>query len=464
MLERIYPVAPKIEPDGLVLFPEILDRFPTVELADAHRGVLQETHKGYQRQKTFGFYQPDMTEIDWQEIVGRDRRVLENNTLVRRRLSFSGYKLEPVSYLDRSSGFREIHLGIAERLDRVVRAANGLEEEDLIRDQADILARGFRSGDTNDAMREYINQHTLPKYSIGAFLQERLLDKERNLKFAYEGWSTEENRDLSARFNLWASRLLILDVGKGVNSQFIVCDCAGHAGIAAEFIWQGNTMPSQSDIARTRGHKIFFFDNVSAWKTERDIEPKLRLITPPYILERMENGALDKVRRAVIAGHEIGHAAQNIPEGTDLQLGRWYQTVKEFYADAFVLWAITKRPEIVLTRDDVASAIYFDLARALAKIDEYNKRVTNSGSQEREVSDPYPYSAAVKLNTLVELGALIVCDEGVYRITDRDSVKSATETYLRRLEKLTKAGTQAETEDFIMKYASTPINYLATKA
>lgn len=464
MTERIHPSAPTIQPDGLILFQEVLDKFPTTGLAEAHKGVLQETHNGYLKQKEVGFYPSDMTELEWEEAIKGDPRLLSNNTLIRRRWGFMGSRLAAVSYLDWSSGFRDIHLGIADRLERVTRAASGLPEEDLklIKDQAELLANGFRTGNTDEAMRGYINQHTLPEFAIGAFLQERLLDRERNLKFAYEGWSTQENRDLSARFNVWAGRLLI-DVGKYGDSQFIVCDCAGHGGMAAEFIWQGNTMPSQPDIARTRGHKIFFFDNVSAWKTERDIEPELKRTTPEHILERMENGSIDRVRRADIAGHEIGHAAQYIPEGADLRFGRFYQIIKELYADAFALWAVCKRPEIVMNREDVVGAIYFDIARALAKVTEHNRRIAE-GRQERGVIDPYPLSGAIKLNVLLELGALVESGRGTYCITSRDNVRAAIEWYLRDLNRITKEGTQTEAEDYIISRSTHPINHLAQVA
>ena len=464
MIERMTAHAPEIRPDGMVLFPEVLGRFLTDQIAEAHVSVLSQTHRGYLRQKEVEFYPVDMTEEEWQEALRKDERLAMNNTLVSRRWKplFTSRGLEAISYLDRGSGFRDIHLAIADSLDHLSRLYLGLPDEDLVRSVNEILARGFRTGDTDEAMRDFINLRTLPRYSIGAFLQERLLDKTRNLKFAYEGWSSEENRYLSARFNVWAWRLL-LDVGKPSDSQFIVCDSAGQAGIATEFIWQGNTMPSQTEIGMTFGHKIFFFDNVSVWKAAKYIEPKLRVITPPSILDRMNNGSFDKVRRAVIAGHEVGHAAQKIPEGADLRLGRWYQTVKELYADAFALWAIFRRPEIIITRDDIIPAVYFDVARHLTKIEEYKMRVVEEGKDARDVIDPYPYSAAIKLNTLIEQGALTFQGD-TYFVVDRDDlrvIRKVIEGYITELDKLIVGGTQIEAEDFIKSRSSTPVDYLA---
>ena len=444
--------GPEMLSSGVVLFPNVLDRFPT-NLADAHVLTLNAIHQGYLIQKQLGFYPADLTEEEWARAVQLNDRLARNNTrVIRRSVLFMGEKLLAVPYTERSSGFRRTHRHIADSLDQVVAAAEGLPEVSLIRSQTQILAKGFRTGDTDRAMEEYINLRRLPRHAIGAFLQERILDKEKNLKFAYEGWSTEENRELSSDYNTW-SRVVLHDFRRYGYTDFIFCDAGGQAGVATEIIWSGDTMPSQPEIGERYGHRIFFFDNVSAWKTARDVMMILREITPPEVFTKMEDGdTLDRVRRAVIAAHEVGHAAQVIPAGTDRRLGPWYQVLKETFADAFAPLALTKRPEIVIRRDEVLAAMYFDLARGITIINEYRQKVAQ-GNEKGNIIDPYPISHATKIQTLLCKGAYVT-EAGRYRVTDLNRVRRASETYLRELNDKTVNGSQAEVEDFIMERSS----------
>ena len=447
--------GPEIQTTGLVVFPEVLDRFPG-NLAEKHLAVHAGVQRGYLKQKEVGFYANE-TDQAWEEAVSHNPLLAANNTLVRRGEWWDNYRLKAVSLRD--GGFGRIFDHIADGLMEIRRAAATLPEGSLIVDQARILEIGFRTGETDTAMERFLNLRRHPKYGIWVGLLDRLLDKKRNLKFALQGWSTEQHEDLSQSFNFW-SKVVLRGVGRLGYNDFLFTDAAIQSGLATERIWQGNTQPSQPEIADRVGHLINFFDNVSAWKTARDVEPRLRVITPEQMLDRIRRETLDRVRRAFLAGHEVGHAAQIIPIGADLRLGSWFQVIKETYAESFADFSIIKHPEIVLSRGQVIPGIYFGLARAHALIDEHVEKITR-GEVEGDIINPYSYAAATKINTLLSAGAVLRNSAGMYQIEDPNQIREAiTKYYHEEVDPIVESGSQAQAEDFIMERSSHPIDFL----
>lgn len=454
MLKEAMVDGPEIRSSGVVIFPDILDKFPP-NLRDKHLLVQERVHQGYLKQKEVGFYPPDMAEQEWEEALRRNPNLAANNTLVRRKWWDS--RLEAVSY--RSSGFRFDYIadGLMD-MQRVLELSDeNLTEKSLVERQIKILANGFRTGDTDRAMEDYLNLRRHPKYGIWCGFLDRLLDKDRNLKFALQGWSTEQDEDLSQSFNLW-SRLVLRGVNRSGYSDFLFSNVAIQSGLATERIWQANTQPSQPQIAERVGHLINFFDNVSAWKTARDMEPRLKLVTPEEMLDRIRRETLDRVRRAVIAGHEVGHAAQIIPNQTDRRLGRWYQVMREMYADAFGTWSIIKHPTIIISQSQLPKALYFDLARSKALIDEHIENI-RSGNVKEDITNPYPYAVSTKINTLLAEKAISRNSAGVYGLGEMNQIRDTLLAYLEKLDRLVNDGSQAEVEDFIMERSSSPIDF-----
>lgn len=449
--------GPEIRSSGLVVFPEVLDRF-SGNLAEKHLAVHAGVQRGYLKQKEVGFYVNE-TEQEWEKALDRDPVLAANNTLVRRGGLWESHRLKAVPY--REAGFGRIFDEIADVLAEVRREARSLPDASLIANQTKILETGFKTGNTDAAMQDYINLRRHPQYGIWAGLLDRLLDKKRNLKFALQGWSTEQHDTLSKDFNLW-SGLVLRGVGRLGYSDFIFTDVAIQSGLATERIWQGNTMPSQPDIAKNYGHLIYFFDNVSAWKTARDIEPRLRVVTPEEMLERIRRETLDRVRRAVIAAHEVGHAAQVIPDGSDRRLGPWFQVMKEIYADGFGVWSMIRYPEIILSRSQLPAALYFDLARAQALTDEYVERTTRGEIE--DIINPYTYAAATKVNTLLMENAITRSSAGVFDLGDTNTIRETAAKYMREIDSLMKDGSRAQVEDFIMERSSHPVDFLRTAA
>lgn len=451
--------GPEIQAGGLVVFPEVLDRFPG-KLPEKHLEVHTRLQQGYLKQKEVSFY-VDETEQEWKKALANDPLLAANNTLVRRGGWWENHRLKAVPY--REAGFGKIFDDIVNALAEVRRVTRGLPDESLIVRQTRILERGFSTDNTDGATEEYINSRRHPKYGIWVGFLDRLLDKKRNLKFALQGWSTEQHEELSQTFNLW-SRIVLRGVGRLGYSDFLFTDAAIQSGLATERIWQGNTQPSQPDIAERVGHLINFFDNVSAWKTARDVEPRLKVVTPEEMLDKIRRETLDRVRRAFLAGHEIGHAAQIIPIGADLRLGSWFQVIKETYAEPFGDLSIIKHPEIVLSRGQVIPGIYFGLARAHALIDEHVEKITR-GEIEGDIINPYSYAAATKINTLLLAGVVSRNSAGVYQIEDPNQIKEAiTKYYHEEIDLLVESGSQAQAEDFIMERSSHPIDLLRPAA
>lgn len=449
MLKESVVQGPEISSGGVVIFPDILNNFPR-SLGDKHLLVQEAVHRAYLRQKEVGFYPADMADSEWEEAVNQDPRLARNNTLVRRR--WWDRRVSPVSY--REGSFGRIFDGIADGLREITREAVGLREEGLIGDQARVLETGFRSGDTDIAMRRFLNLRRHPEYGIWCGFLDRLLDKDKNLKFGLQGWSVKQNERLSHDFNLW-SGVVLRGVNRLGHNYFLFADAAIQSGLATERIWQGNTMPSQPDIGESYGHLIYFFDNVSAWKTAQDIEPRLSIVAPEETLDRARRDVVDRSRRAIIAAHEVGHAAQVIPSGADRRLGRWFQVVKEMYADVFSIWSIIRYPEIIISRGQVPLIIYIDLARAHAIIDEHKR-----GHISADIINPYPYAVSTKINTLLAAGVLFRNSAGIYELGEMTQIRDTLFDYLAKLDNLTFSGSKAEAEDFIMARSSSPVNFL----
>lgn len=453
MVQELCISCPEKTSSGVVLFPEVLNNFPG-NLGDKHVAVLESVQKGFHRQRKVGFYPPQMSVEEWQQAVKSNPDLARNNTLVRR--SFLGNRLTAVSYRSplRSEGFRGIFDEIADRLIDADRTTQSLDLPDcsLVNREVGILADGFKSGDTDKAMEEYLNLRRHPKYGIWGGFLDRLSDKERALKFDLQAWSTVQKDTLSQDFNTW-SRIVLRSIGRYPTTDFMVVDAAGFAGLAAVMEWQANTQPSQPDIGERVGYLINFFDNVSAYKTNRDVKPKLEQIASEETFARiMRNGLLDRVRRAIIAGHEVGHAAHVIPKGADLRLGRWYQVIKEMYSGAFELWSVIKHPEIIISRTQIPAAVYFDLALDESSIDNRIK--------ESDITDPYPFAAATKINSLLYEGAITRSSDGKYTIGDLNQIRKVMDGYLEKLVQLTNNASQSEVEDFIRERLSQPIDFL----
>ncbi|MDP3973478.1 MAG: hypothetical protein Q8P92_01470 [Candidatus Daviesbacteria bacterium] len=453
MIQELCRSCPEKTSSGVVFFPGVLEEFPG-DLGEKHMAVLESVQAGFRRQKQVGFYPPQMSEEEWQRSVRENTDLAKNNTLVRR--SLLGNSLTAVSYRDllRESSFRGIFDEIAEGLVDVGRTAQSLSLPDhsLIAREVRVLADGFRSGDTDKAMEDYLNLRRHPKYGIWGGFLDRLSDRERALKFDLQAWSTVQKDSLSQDFNTWM-RIVLRGMGRYPNSDIMIVDAAGFAGLGAVMEWQANTQPSQPEIGERVGYLLNFFDNVSAYKTNKDVKPKLEQIAPEEVFDRFSrNGLLDRVRRAITAGHEVGHAAHMIPEGADLRLGRWYQVLKEMYSDAFELWSVLKYPEIVISRTQLPSAVYFDLAFDESSIDKRRK--------EDDITDPYPYAAAAKINTLLNERAITRSSDGKYTISDLNQIREVMDAYLKGLVELTNYASQSELENFILEHSSYPVDFL----
>lgn len=453
MVQELCRSCPEKTSSGVVLFPEVLGNFPG-NLGDKHVAVLESVQTGFRKQRQIGFYPPQMNEQEWQQSVEHNPDLAKNNTLVRK--TWIGNSLTAVSYRDllREGSFRGIFDEIADKLAEVDRTAKSLSLPDysLVAREVGILANGFRTGNTDRAMEDYLNLRRHPKYGIWGGFLDRLGDKERALKFDLQAWSTVQKDYLSQDFNTW-SRIVLRSMGRYPNSDFMIVDAAGFAGLGAVMEWQANAQPSQPEIGERVGYLLNFFDNVSAYKTNRDVKPKLEQIAPEEVCERFaRNGLLDRVRRAIIAGHEVGHAAHFIPQGTDLRLGRWYQVLKEMYAGAFELWSVIKHPEIIISRTQIPAAVYFDLALDESSID---KRI-----RQGDITDPYPYAAATKINALLAAEAITRSSDGKYTLGDLNQIRDVMDGYLKKLVQLTNSASQSEMEDFIREGSSQPIDFL----
>lgn len=455
MVQELCISCPEKTSSGVVLFPEVLNNFPG-NLGDKHVAVLESVQAGFRKQRQDGFYPPRMSEQEWQQSVGSNPDLAKNNTLVRRNWILNN-RLTAVSYrgdLLREGSFRGIFDEIAEKLVDVEKTTRQLKlpDQSLITREVGILANGFKTGDTDRAMEEYLNLRRHPQYGIWSGFLDRLGDKERALKFDLQAWSTVQKDSLSQDFNTW-SRIVLRSMDRYPNSDFVIVDVAGFAGLGAIMEWQANTQPSQPDIGERVGYLINFFDNVSAYKTDRDVKPKLEQIASEETFARItRNGLLDRVRRAIIAGHEVGHAAHVIPKGADLRLGRWYQVLKEMYSDAFELWSVLKYSEIIISRSQLPAAVYFDLALDESSIDNRIK--------EGDITDPYPYAAAIKINSLLYERAITRSSDGKYTLGDLNQIRDVMDVYLKRLVQLTNNASQSEVEDFIRERSSQPIDFL----
>lgn len=455
MMNETVCYGPKFMEDGVVIFPQVMDRLPG-DLGETHLDVLRDVQHGYMMQRAGGIFEDSITQEEYQLGISVDKKLAENNLLVRRRRYGGG--LRAIPYIE-DSQFETVFYDIANDLSMVKEAAKDEPDYELIAAEASVLEHGFRTGDTDHSMREFINRRKYSEQGIWAGLLDRGVHP---LKLSLQAWSTIQDPASTYRFSNW-SRTMLSSEGRNVYSDFIVCDAAGQAGQATERIWQGNTLPSQPSIGDQVGYLIYLFNNVVSWKTDTHVAPVLRDIAPDDVLQALERGGYERFSRAVIGGHEVGHAMHRIPAYADIRLGRFYQPLRELFADVFALVAVTKYPNIVMNREDTNPALYFDAALASVTVDTHNAQVAE-GVQKRLGVDPYPLIRAAKYNILLEEGAISFDDSGKVRFAERDKVRKVAEKIIRHAQTLTDGGSPAQVEDYLMKHATNSSNALALAA
>ncbi len=456
---------PTVAPSGIVLFPRVLDRYPA-ELRDRHLDAMEVLQEAYIRQKSVS---TDMTEGEFAAALKQDPRLGLSYYMARRAqdspLVSAGLakfldpdKLVAVAYPE-DPGFGRIYNRMAGALKAIEPPAAQLEDASLAMLELEILQRGFsdrRPDSLHNSMGAYLNLRAHPKFSLWA----GLLDRYNNPNtFAFQAWSTEQDRWMSEEISHWASGVL-KSVRREVDEDrfaqaFVVGNAGIYAGLAAEKIWQGNTMPSDPEQAEVVGHKIMLFENVAAWKTQKYVVPILDKIVPQEVRDS-ENWQLDRARRAIIAGHEVGHAAQRIPQGAPLGIGKWYQTLREGYADAFGLWSVLSYPQHIIRPAELPTAFYYDMARMLYYVEGYTQAGTHFG----DVSHPYSYSGAMKLNTLLSEGVIGRNSDGTMEYSDFAHVRRSMKNYQGEVDEVNESRDSVRAEEFVHRKVSEPVDYL----
>lgn len=444
---------PETLENGVTIFPNVLDKFPA-HLGDRHLDVLSRIQEAYRKQLQTPFYPEDMTAEEFQGTLIDKPELGLNYTLVRRGIATK--ILRAVTY--REVGFGEIFDNIKAGLEGIKDEPLAQIEKQLTENEIRALVRGFQTGEFDASMVDYLLLNRLPAFSIYAGLEGRYHD---SLKFDFQGWSLIQNFALSERFSSWASLVLVRQ-GQFKSHRFIVGDVAGQAGIAAEMNWVGYDLPSQTDLRESVSGMSFLNDNVAEWKYNEYIQPFLQAVTPEEIYGSSNwDVVIQKSRRALIASHEIGHTVHVVPKGTDIRLGEWYQVLREVYGDHFGPFAIARHPEIVIGKNEILPAVYYDLAKAESIIDRHHKRILDEGKQ-KSLWDPYVYAAAIKINAYLANPKLLERqDNGIYVVKDLNELKPTLREMLKHLDRLTCTGSKQEVEDFINERASIPLDLLA---
>ncbi|MCL5783960.1 MAG: hypothetical protein M1142_01230 [Patescibacteria group bacterium] len=449
---------------GVVIFPEVWETLPA-RFANAQRRVFEGIQKGYHKQMDEGFFPSDLGVDDIKREIEKDPSLASNNTIIKRKIKGGEEKLVAISY--RRATYRSIYQEIVAGLEEIEKFGWKANDELMIH-EAGILKEGFETGNTDRAMLRFIllKQHPINSTWAG------LLDWYVNpWKLSFQGLGQRQNPRLSADFSAWSRDILRAEKRVGLKGEpiyvdFMLGDSTAQAGYAAEKIWQGQTFPSQSYIAENVGYFIEFNDNVSQWKSDTLVRPLFDSILPPYLKRRDD---LDKVftraRRAIVSAHEIGHAAHVIRFGAQKRLIDMYQNLREAFADTFAPYAVLNypRPDII-SQDEVELAIYFDIARKLVKSSEYQGKVLKGDVSEKQISDPYPFSSAAWLNTMIEAGVLNRSSDDIYYLANLNEVEKVNRAYQKDLQALTDEGSRNQVEDFILRRASYPVNFLAKVA
>lgn len=450
---------------GVLLFPEVRAKLPP-SLNKADMEVLEGIQAGYAKQKKTDFFPFDMTPEMLEEASQKDRSLLSNNLIIRWKYEHGSRKLVPFSY--RRSSFRRIFEGITDGLERRKRCG-WRKHDNLIAEEAHILEEGFQTGDTDRAMLKHILLREHPVHCIWAGFLDRNLHP---LKFGLQGWDGIQDPSLSEGFTFWAREVLRSEGRTKANGQpihvgFLFCDAAGQAGMMTdkelnpEGMWTGNTLPSQVDVAVEAGYKIYFFDNISAWKTGLDVVPVFDAITPASVKKGVDlESIVTRGRRALVAGHEIGHAAHVIPAGTETRLLDMYQTLREAFSEGFEPYSVLTYPKSEIVREDELEAVtYLALARAEVKIRKHRRRLAAENRSWEKIIDPYPYGKASLINTALESRMVDLRDNGMYLVKDLHQLQEVVERYKRELQELTNTGSRDQVEDFILSRSSNPVQF-----
>lgn len=431
--------------DGVVVFPDVLDRLPP-SLAGPHVKILTETHRGYEHQKLAGFYPFDLTSEEVRIALDKNPRLRLGGSLLRR--NDSGQLIELQYRADPE--FKQIFDNLAHIFGCVNKAAKNLHEENLIKNDAEILKSGYLRGDAYTTMQKFINQRQHPMYGIWSGFLDRLTDSRHANWLDMQAWSTITDPGLSATFNIWSKTVLHSWGIKNPLIDFIVCDAVGQAGAATNKIWQGNALPSQSSIQREYGSLIYLFDNVSAMKTENRVVPVMERVLPEERVNAlMAPGALDVARRIVLAAHEIGHAAHIMPSDSQARLGKSYQVLREAFAEAFAMYAISHNPGMLFSEQQIPMLMDYFIARSEVDFNSMREMKKKNESLPIPSSNPYPYVESVAVGAMLESDAANRSDR-MY-LDDVRNLRLGSSELIARLNRLTLHGSEAEVEDFVMK-------------
>lgn len=445
-------LQPRTLPNGVVVFPGVLDQFPG-HLGDRHLDVLTALHEAYKRQRRTPFYPKDMSAEEFREALANNPALGFDYTPIRRGLATRTL---------RASSYRE--LGFGEVFDKIIASLEGIkveplqpQEKQLIENEIRALSRGFQTGEFDASMVDYLLLSRFPSWSLFVGLDGRSHD---HIKFDFQGWSVRQKPELSERFTSWAN-MVLARLGKFRSHRVIVGDVAGQAGLAAEMKWVGYNLPSQTSLEEWVPSINFLNDNMAAWKYWEYIRPCLQSVAPEEIYGSNQNEiTIQRVRRALIAGHEVGHTAHFVPSGIDMRLEEWCQPLREIYADHFGPFAVAKHPDIVINRNDILTAIYYDLARAEHFV-RGRSRQSSLTTGNRSLWDSYAYASAIKINAYLSNPNLLERqDNGMYVVKDLNELKPTLREMLKQLDRLTCTGSKEQVEDFINHKTASPLNLL----
>lgn len=402
-------VAEKSE-SGILRFPEAIQKIPPQDypLVEAFIRVLEPVHAFYQVQKRQGFYGG---------LSANEGLPLSSDspyTIIR-----------AVGGVYRSFRYKEVEVfnkllkQIASRMEDVVEVAEDTQDpekglyEDILRSQAQAL----REGNFGRATISSLNTRRIPRYPFYVGLLDRYLDPDRGIKLAMQGWLQSRDETQHNMLNNIAVQM-VGEQGYARTLRLFVGDMLAAAGMAADRLWAGNTVPSEDSIRTQVGADAYLFLNNMDQRVKTKLIPTIIRYLPQVTKIPGWEESMYKATYIGITAHEVGHSLIPFDERTVALLGGRYMAIKELMAEESGLPSAIK-----LTRGIPHSLKQLIIARSLVQwrsfIDEYQ---AEKDPGKKTIAWAYALAGEWRLNAQEREGGISVDDNGVMVIADWNRV------------------------------------------
>lgn len=416
---------------GVAFYPEVVETIGSQNrpLVETYFKIADRIHEFYKAQVREGFYPPHgvASNADILQAASLKPSILDHHSLVRMEEG----ELRPKPYTEVPPFDQHIQ-AIADGFGELIGLTqlNSIPQSNLIRGLAISLQENFRRGAFDGVTLAYQNASVLPDFTLLADLQDRYRDDRFGVKLSGETWALIRDRQRESEANR------IIDIGAQVTApllqrpvpvrkgRVISGDVVFYGGIAAEYIWNGNTYPSQDDLRVEYGSLIFLFPNTTRMRyTNGESEDLVRHIPQVAEIRNWDRRIVEASLIRVSLHEGVGHALNEYDANTEKALKNYYTLMKENDSEVSAQVAALHMPRGAMDVDMRRLVILSSLGWWGSRIRVYNRE---SDPEKKKLLLPYAQPAEIGYNFYVREGCIRVGDNEVVRVLDWDELSAAS--------------------------------------